>query len=78
MSLEDRVKQVLASVLDISAEEITDDTSTDTVASWDSMHAMQLFAVLEDEFEITLSDDEAMEMMSYGLIVRTLREKLQA
>ena len=72
----DRISQIVASVLDLSAEQVADDTSPDTVPAWDSMAHMNLVMSLESEFGISLLPEDAMEMLSVRLIRLILAEKI--
>jgi acyl carrier protein len=66
--LEQRIKNVMSAVFEISVEEIKDDSSPDTIGSWDSLKHMNLVIALEEEFETEFTEDEILEMMNYTLI----------
>ena len=66
--MEDRIKYVMSTVFEIPVEQIKDDSSPDTIESWDSLKHMNLVVALEEEFEIEFMDDEIIEMMNYKLI----------
>lgn len=55
---------------------ITDDASPETMDIWDSLKHMNLITALEEEFQVTFSDNEILEMLSYKLILITVRKKL--
>ena len=61
---EAKLKKIIANVLNIPAENISSDTSMDTVEKWDSLQHMILVLALEDAFEITILDDEAANITS--------------
>ena len=67
-SVDNRIKEVMASVFDISKEDVKDDTSPDTIELWDSLKHMNLIVALEEEFEIEFSDDDISNIMNYQLI----------
>jgi len=71
----DRLKAVVASVLRIPVTSVTDDTSPDVVKTWDSLAHLNLVMALEVEFQIALSPEDAMEMLSVGLIRAILKER---
>jgi acyl carrier protein len=58
----------MSSVFEIPIDKITNDSSQDTIESWDSLKHMNLIVSLEEEFEIELTDDEILEMINYKLI----------
>lgn len=73
--MEDRIKNVMAAIFEISADEINDDSSPDNVKSWDSLKHMNLIVALEEEFGVQFKDDEIVEMMNYSLIKLILSKK---
>ena len=70
----DRVAVVISGVLGIPPESVVDDTSPDNVKKWDSLAHLNIVMALEAEFQLALSPEEAMEMLSVGLIRTILRE----
>ena len=66
--IEDRIKNVMSAVFDIPANSINDNSSPDSIESWDSLKHMNLVIALEEEFDITLNDDEIFEMINYPFI----------
>lgn len=73
---ENLLKQVMATVLNIQPSEINAESSMDTVGSWDSLHHMNLVLALEDEFKVSIPDDDAANITSYPLIKLVLEELL--
>ncbi len=66
--LEDRIKNIMSAVFEIPEEQIKDNSSPDTIESWDSLKHMNLIIALEEEFEVEFTDNEIFEMMNYTLI----------
>ena len=73
--MEDRLKKVFANVFDIPVGNIDDNLSPDTVDEWDSLNHTNLVIALEQEFGVTFSPDEIIEMMNVELINIISREK---
>ena len=73
-----RVKQVMASVLEVEVSDITEDTSMDTLSAWDSLRQMNMVLALEETFGVSFPDDDAANATSYKLIVLVLQEQLAA
>lgn len=76
MVSEERLKGVLAAMLDLNADAIDARTSTDTVPQWDSVRHMNLVIALEEAFDITIPDDEVVTLTSYEIIKTTVEEQL--
>lgn len=72
---EQTLKQVMAAVLEIPADSIGEDTSMDTVEAWDSIKHMNLVLALEDEFGVSIPDEDAANITSYPLIKLVLNEQ---
>ena len=75
--MEERIKRVMSNVLGVPADEIGDESSPDTIPNWDSLRHMNLILALEQEFGITIGDDDVSTLISYPLITLVVRE-LQA
>lgn len=74
--LDGRITQVLADLFDVPLDQIGDDFSADTVEAWDSLRHMTLVLSLEEEFNVSFTDQETIELLSYKLIKLTLQDKL--
>jgi len=46
--------------------------------TWDSLMQLNLVSAIEQEFQVTLSDEEAIDLNSFGAALAMVREKLQA
>jgi acyl carrier protein len=77
MKTEDTLKDVMATVLGIAADSINDDTSMDTVETWDSIKHMNLVLAIEEEFGVSIPDEDAANITSYPLIRLVLNEQLK-
>jgi acyl carrier protein len=77
MKTEDTLKDVMATVLGIAADSINDDTSMDTVEAWDSIKHMNLVLAIEEEFGVSIPDEDAANITSYPLIRLVLNEQLK-
>jgi acyl carrier protein len=72
---EDRLKQVVADVLEEDPATIGPEFSMDTVERWDSLRHMTLILAIEDAFDITIPDDEAADITSWPLIRLVVAEQ---
>jgi len=71
-----KVKQVMTSVLKMDISEIDENTSLESVETWDSLRHINLIIALEEEFGIQFSGEEIVNMLSYKLIYLTICDKL--
>jgi acyl carrier protein len=63
-----RISQIVSDVFGVSAEYLNDESSPDTIETWESSSHINLILSLEIEFDIQLSPEDAMDMLSVGLI----------
>lgn len=74
--MEDRIKGIIADVLMVDKNEIQDDSSPDTIESWDSLKQMNIVIALEEELNINFTDDQVVEMLNVKLIIVAINELL--
>ena len=69
------IERIVSRVLGVPAESVGDETSPDTLATWDSMAHLNLITAIESEYTISLTPEEAMEMLSVKLIRIILQDR---
>jgi len=74
--MEDRIKQIMADVLDLDPLAIDGGTAMDTIESWDSLTHINLCLSLEQDFHVAFTVPEIEAMLSYEDILRVLGDKL--
>jgi len=73
MSNNEKLKEILALILKIDVRDINDSTSFDVIDSWDSMNHMSIILSIEEEFNIKISDEAALDLTSYPLLLKLLK-----
>ena len=71
---EGELKQVLANVFGIDVRTIDEATSVDTVGEWDSLKHLNLVLAIEERFNVTLTEEQTVQILSYPLIKVVLEE----
>ena len=74
---EDKLRQVMSAILRVDPAVLDEGSSMDTIETWDSMRHMQLVLALEDEFHVTIPDEDAANITSYPLVRLVLAELLE-
>jgi len=69
-----RLKEVLSAIIDVPVEKISNEASMDDIEEWDSLAQMNLVLALEEEFDVTIPDEEVGTMLSLPLIQSLLSE----
>jgi acyl carrier protein len=65
-----KVLNVVSEVLGVPVDDLTDDSSPESIESWDSLKHMNLVLALEEEFGIRFSDEQIVAMLS----VRSIKD----
>jgi acyl carrier protein len=74
-SVEDRLKKVMAGVFFLEPAEVSRSASRETIANWDSIHAITLLLSVEEEFGVSFTDQETMKFSNFESILGLLGEK---
>ncbi len=72
----ERVRGIAADVLQVPAPQLTMESSTENVESWDSVHHLNLVLALEQEFDLQFEPEEMDQMHSISHIINVLENKL--
>jgi acyl carrier protein len=60
--------RTIAQILGVSTADIDDSSSPEQLSTWDSLNHLNLVMALEQEFAISLSVEDALEMRTVGSI----------
>lgn len=71
----EQIKAIIQKVFQVSADEISDEMSPETIPSWDSMNYLIFITELEKEFSVQFSINETMEAKNLGDIINYLKNK---
>jgi acyl carrier protein len=74
--IKERIRNVMAIVFGIETDQIKDNAEPGIIESWDSLRHMSLIVALEEEFDISFTDDEITELLNIELITSIISEKL--
>ena len=70
--MNDRLREVLANVLEVESSAISAETSVESEPRWDSLRHMTLIFAIEDAFGVQFDDDELPKLTSVAAIQRAL------
>jgi len=71
----DRVRKIVVEHLNVDAEKVVDKASFIDDLGADSLDQVELVMELEDEFEITIPDEDAQKIQSVGQAVEYINSK---
>jgi len=72
-----RIILVMSSVFETEHESINEESSVDNVENWDSIRHLNLILALEEEFRITIPDEEVGNLVNFKLIEIIVNEQLK-
>ncbi len=73
-----RIRQVLATHLDVEPGRIVPDTRLGEDLCVDSLTAVEILMVLEDEFDIALPEHEVGDLRTYGELIAVVADRVAA
>ena len=68
------LEEVISSVLGVSPQSLSDNSSTENVQEWDSLRQLSILLALESTYGITITADQALDMNSVSAIKALLAE----
>ncbi len=73
----EKVKKLLADQLNISADKIKETSKVIDDLGADSLDVVEMLMTLEDEFNVTVTDEESVNLKTVGDIVKLIDKKTQ-
>ncbi len=67
--IEEQVKNIIAEVLEVEAEDVQEDTAIGDLPSWDSLNHLKIIGRIEKEFDIRFTPDVMMDLEDVSDIV---------
>lgn len=71
----DNIRGIMADILKVDVSSIDENSSMETLGSWDSANHISLVLAIEEEFDISLDISDIEKMVSFTNIVSTIDEK---
>ena len=71
-----KLKKVISNVLGVSIDIIDDNSSPNSIEKWDSLSHINLIMAIEAEFDVELTPEDSMDMLSVKLIRMVLSDIL--
>ena len=72
-----KLKQVVSDILEVDIDDINENSSPDNIEKWDSLSHIKLVMAIEVEFNVKLTPDDVMDMLSVKLIQMILEERMK-
>lgn len=76
MSVEDRIKKIIAEQLGVEEDEVADNASFVDDLGADSLDTVELVMALEEEFDVEIPDEDAEKIQTVGRAIEYIKEKM--
>ena len=76
MNIEEKVKEIIAQVLEVEVSEINNDTAIGDIPEWDSLSHIQIVSSIEKEFGFNFTPDVMMDLEDVSDIVAAVEERV--
>ncbi|MGH9896176.1 MAG: acyl carrier protein [bacterium] len=74
--VEQELREIMGSVFGIDPRQVLDNSSPDSIETWDSLGHLNLILALEEHFRIQFTLDEVETMSSYAYIRSVVARRL--
>ncbi len=69
---------IISKILKVPVENISIDSTSDTIENWDSLGHMNLILALEEELQISFDDEQIVNMFSVRSIIDNIKKQSAA
>ena len=76
MSIEDKVKKIIAEKLSVDLDEVVPEASFVDDLGADSLDLVELIMSMEEEFDVEISDEDAEKLVSVGDALEYVKKQL--
>ncbi|MBI5540025.1 MAG: acyl carrier protein [Bacteroidia bacterium] len=73
--MKDKLKNILATSLEMDFVKVTEDISQENSENWDSIHHLIIISAIEEEFSVSVEPEEILEMTDFKSIYELLLKK---
>ena len=74
--MEDKIRNIMHAVFGIETKSIDQNSTSESIENWDSLHHMNLIFALEEEFSLVFDEEEIIEMTSFSKVCNIVAEKV--
>jgi len=77
MNIEEKVKEIIAKVLEVPVDQINEDTAIGDIPEWDSLSHIQIISAIEKEFGFHFTPDVMMDLEDVSDISAAVEERVE-
>ncbi len=75
--IENKILKVMSIVLKVDPQSLNESSNMDNVSEWDSLRHMNLILALEEEFSVSLPEEDVANLTSFKLLKISISELLE-
>lgn len=72
--MDERLKKILATILEIDKDSIDEEISSENIDSWDSFKQMNIIIAIEEEFGLQFDEEESILSNSYASLLKIIQK----
>jgi acyl carrier protein len=76
--MDQKIISIMSNVFGVEESAINEHSSPENIEQWDSLKHMQLILAIEEEFDIEIPDDLAVEMLDFVSVKNTVSSLLNS
>jgi acyl carrier protein len=73
--MKEEIKQIIAEILEISVNDLNDESSSQNTNNWDSLNHMNIIFAIEEKLDVAFDDEEIMHLTSIAKILNSIESK---
>ena len=72
--MKERIKKIMSDIFQVNLKDIDENSSPDNIVQWDSIGHLNLVTSLEEEFGITIDEEQMTQMLNFKLVLEIIKE----
>lgn len=76
MTTENKIKEIMVSILGCKMDEIEEDSAIGDIENWDSLNHLKIISEIENRFGIQFTPDVLMDMEDFSDIVKATEDRI--
>lgn len=76
--INEKINKILADILDLDDDRISEDLTPETAENWDSMNHLRLVTAIEQEFSISLSMNDIQSIQNVSKLRELVHQHIEA
>lgn len=72
--MKERVFHIVSDIMNWPLKKINENSSPESIETWDSLNHMNLILSLEEEFRVKFTDEQIVEVMDVQTIIKILEK----